>query len=707
MSNTLDEKLSLLIKDQLPEFVRDNYDVFQAFLEEYYRFTEQPGEVQYNIQKAKSFANIDETSNTFIDYFLSQYAYNLPQSIFKDQLNQVNGLVSNTEESKRAIAKRLFEYHGTKGSEGAIRLLFRLLFDEEITIYYPKEDVFRPSDATWEQIKTIFLYSANANVAIDQYGGGIVEGVQSGASIILDEVYSLKYPYSANIVLYEMKIDNESQKGTFILGENVLLKTGNTTTGNVDLVANLKFYNTISQIDILDSGIGYSKGSFLYLDTVTVDNFVGLVEKVDDTGQLQKIALNVPINLSTEYNALSNITLIVSDTLQNYSGKFETSGNVATIALNLLANATPSSNVIMHGLDKGDLVNVAFTSGLTISENVYSVNSVVTSKRFTIANSIITGNVTGNVMIYGRAANLKPRLGAITNYSGTFKNKNSHVSDIKKVQDSDYYQDYSYVVRANQSSSLWKDIIRKSVHPAGMKLISEVFINLANAFTATSVIAAGAYNITLLRLQITNPIAADIPVNTLNQIIIESVGRVGRDVYKYRSGPLYGQDFDQFKFYNSSIRINNVENLTPKYISDNYWKIIQPQFALSIQVNQGLSNVILNSEFKSVSDWNLENGYAIVNGNLKITSNATGNAWQVFSSDADNKYMVNYEVISRESGSVTLFMDNTPGTTRSEAGRYSEIFWISSTSSNLKVSASSFTGNVSNVYVKKLVTQLG
>lgn len=706
MSNNLNEKLSLLVKDQLPEFVRDNYDLFQQFLETYYEFTEQSTEIQYNIQKAKSFADIDETANAFVDYFLSQYAYNLPQSIFKDQLNQVDSLVSNSNESKRAIAKRLTEYHGTKGSEGAIRLLFRLLFDEEISIYYPKEDLFKPSDATWEEIKTIFLYAPAGNIDISGYGGGIVEGVQSGASVILDEVYSLKYPYSSNIVLYEMKIDNDSQKGTFVLGENVLLKVGNTTTGNVEPVANLKFYNTISTIDILDSGLGYQEGSFIYLNTVSVDNFIGSIEKVDHTGQLQKISLNVPINLSSEYTSASNIILNLPDTLQNYTGKFETNGNVATIAIDLLGSATPSPNVIMHGLDQGDLINVAFTSGLTISENVYSVNSVITTKRFTIANSIITSNVTGNVTVYGRAANLRPVLGAITNYSGAFKDKNSHVSDIKKVQDSDYYQDYSYVIRANQSSSLWKDIIRKSVHPAGMKLISEVFINLANAFTATSVIARGAFNTTLLRLQVGNPIAADIPTRTLNQYIIESIGRVGKNVYKHRPGPLYGQDFDQFKFYNTSLRINHVENFTPQYISENYWKILEPQLALSIHVYQGQANVVLNSNFSSASNWNLEPGFAVGSGNLRITS-ATGNTWQVLTTETNNKYMVNYEVLSSSSGSVTLFLDNTPGTTRTAAGKYSDIFWISSTSSNLKVSASSFTGNVSNIYVKKLANMPG
>ena len=43
-----------------------------------------------------------------------------------------------------------------------------------------------------------------------------------------------------------------------------------------------------------------------------------------------------------------------------------------------------------------------------------------------------------------------------------------------KVQDSNYYQDYSYVVRIGQSINEWRESVRRSVHPAGWNVFGEV-----------------------------------------------------------------------------------------------------------------------------------------------------------------------------------------------------------------------------------------
>lgn len=704
----VNEKLSNLVKYQLPEFVRDNYPIFQTFLEKYYDLTEQEGNVQYNIQKGKAFANIDETANAFVDYFLSEFAYNLPQSIFKDQLSQTNGLVADTLESKRAIAKRLTEYHGTKGSEGAIRLLYRLLFDDEITFYYPKDDIFKPSDASWGVTKTIHLYdtAANSTLDISAYGGSVVEGKVSQAVAVLDSISGVKTTAS-NVKLYEMVIDNASLSGNFLLGEQLYLKSANLTTGVYEVKANLKFYNSISEITILDPGFGYNQGSLVYNNSITPDNFLGVISRVDDTGQIQAISLNESTGDPTEFSNTNPAVLVIQDSQKNYFGRFETLGNVAYIAA---ANSSPTSNVITHGLDKGDKINVAFTSGLTIAQQQYTVNSVITSKRFTVASTGFTSNVKGNVTLYARPANLKVTLGAVTTYAGTFKDKNSHVSDIKKVQDSDYYQDFSYVIRANQSSALWKDIIKKSLHPAGLKLITEIFVSLSNSFTPTSVTATIPVDaIVTRRIQFNPRISTELPVVVpLSQLMIDSFGSVSRDVYKYRSTLFYTLSLDKFKFYNTSLRIGDIPNST---FNDPY-KPVDPQVHLSVETYQGQSNIILNSRFTSSSNWSLPSGYAISLSNLRATA-ATGNVSQQFSCDANAKYMATYEILSTSAGSVYFAANTTLGAnvyvgdTRSSPGIYSEIFWLNASTANAILAGSGFTGNISNVYVKKMITTPG
>ena len=43
-----------------------------------------------------------------------------------------------------------------------------------------------------------------------------------------------------------------------------------------------------------------------------------------------------------------------------------------------------------------------------------------------------------------------------------------------RIQDSYYYQDYSYVVRIGESINQWRESIRRSVHPAGWNVFGEV-----------------------------------------------------------------------------------------------------------------------------------------------------------------------------------------------------------------------------------------
>jgi hypothetical protein len=60
-----------------------------------------------------------------------------------------------------------------------------------------------------------------------------------------------------------------------------------------------------------------------------------------------------------------------------------------------------------------------------------------------------------------------------------------------RIQDSFYYQDYSYVVRIGQSINEWRESVRRSVHPSGWNVFGEVsFASQVNA--SIQVPAAGS-----------------------------------------------------------------------------------------------------------------------------------------------------------------------------------------------------------------------
>lgn len=63
----------------------------------------------------------------------------------------------------------------------------------------------------------------------------------------------------------------------------------------------------------------------------------------------------------------------------------------------------------------------------------------------------------------------------VTKYPGYFLNSDGMLSSLKAVQDSYYYQQFSYVIKSDQSRDNYETIVKNTVHPAGFIFFSEVF----------------------------------------------------------------------------------------------------------------------------------------------------------------------------------------------------------------------------------------
>jgi hypothetical protein len=134
-----DNKVSLLVNRQVPEFVREEYPVFISFLEAYYEFLENKQGTQKNDLIAKSkdiryISDVDDSIDDFEEQFLNTYATYLPK---------------DTEVDKAVLIKNVLPLYLSKGSEKSFKLLFRMLFNDEVDIILPKNNVLRASDGKW------------------------------------------------------------------------------------------------------------------------------------------------------------------------------------------------------------------------------------------------------------------------------------------------------------------------------------------------------------------------------------------------------------------------------------------------------------------------------------------------------------------------------------------------------------------------------
>ena len=58
---------------------------------------------------------------------------------------------------------------------------------------------------------------------------------------------------------------------------------------------------------------------------------------------------------------------------------------------------------------------------------------------------------------------------------GKYVNQDGHISEgSKKIQDSLYYQDFSYVIRVAKDIGEWRDALKRAVHPSGFYVTGQV-----------------------------------------------------------------------------------------------------------------------------------------------------------------------------------------------------------------------------------------
>lgn len=135
-----DLKTSLFVNRQVPEFIRNEYPAFISFLEAYYEFLEnkQTGINNDLITKAKTLrtiSDVDESIEEFEQSFFNTFASSIPR---------------NVEVDKAILLKNLLPLYLSKGNEKAFKLLFRLVFNTELDITYPKNNVLRASAGNWQ-----------------------------------------------------------------------------------------------------------------------------------------------------------------------------------------------------------------------------------------------------------------------------------------------------------------------------------------------------------------------------------------------------------------------------------------------------------------------------------------------------------------------------------------------------------------------------
>ena len=137
-----DNKTSLLTDSLLPDYLETEGPQLQAFVRAYYEWMETNGQMTDRSKNILDYQDLDKTTDEFYEYFKREILSLFPKNILSD---------------KAITYKRIKDLYRSKGSEESFKLLFRILYNEDIDFYYPSQDILRASDGRWIQEQSIRL----------------------------------------------------------------------------------------------------------------------------------------------------------------------------------------------------------------------------------------------------------------------------------------------------------------------------------------------------------------------------------------------------------------------------------------------------------------------------------------------------------------------------------------------------------------------
>ena len=458
-----DLKTSLLVNRQVPEFVREEYPLFITFLEAYYEYLETKQGTQLNDLTAKAkdlkyLSDVDLSIEDFESNFFNSYATLIPKDV---------------EVDKAFLIKNVLPLYLAKGSESAFKLLFRMLFNDEVDIILPKNNVLRASDGKWTidnvlRIETDIrsLYTANGNTSVNAVASGNTtfllaqEPTDSDILVYVNDVLKTELTdyffrketkklifYTAPSANSEVKIiysdfniellNNRKVTG-ITSGATALIEKATERIITDQLNLGFPFELFINNKTLLGS---FEQGEVVEIDIVADDDTLITLES-DTFSFVNRILVigggssyNVgDVVIVTGGGASEDATAIVDDIVEGYIDSITvTSGGAGFVSGGDIAVSNITSPFLLDlAVDGVDLTGVANSTSntYTVSNDVISTyaNTLISAANYGFPSTVITSENVSTVIADALTSLEITSLGPITNVLVIFSNTNTSIS---------------------------------------------------------------------------------------------------------------------------------------------------------------------------------------------------------------------------------------------------------------------------------------
>lgn len=219
--------VSPLVEQQLPSFVRDEYSTFTLFLKKYYEWMEQSGNVLYAANSLRDAQDVDYADDYYIELIRQEFLPYFPTEIQLD---------------KRKFIKLVNQFYKAKGTPLAVQFLFRAIFNEDITITYPKDRILVASDGKWVLPLALRIDTNDENIF--NISKCLLTGLTSKATAIVEQV-TRSVDRQLGISYIEVYVSNIEK--LFTTGETV---TSTYNDGTNEITVSGRLIGTLSEIKV-------------------------------------------------------------------------------------------------------------------------------------------------------------------------------------------------------------------------------------------------------------------------------------------------------------------------------------------------------------------------------------------------------------------------------------------------------------------------
>ena len=308
-------------------------------------------------------------------------------------------------------------------------------------------------------------------------GGGTGTGANAELTLVLND--SSVHPNSYNIAYSTIALERNTAINNTVYSN---LKSSNANTTIINALSFFVYANTgpARTITVRNSGTNYTELPSISIIANTSIQELEILGKmvINDGGSGYQIGnviefINQPGGYGYGANAIvSNISGTGAITAVRFVSKngqiIGGSGYNVLPTANVISGTGAGANIaVTHRLGEG--ISVILTnSTLGAVQEIQIVNRGTGYTDVPTINlqSLGDGTATANATI----------LEGVFTYPGRYLNDDGFLSSYNFLQDRDYYQNFSYVLRLKQSIASYRKAIKQLVHPAGMKLFGQYLI---------------------------------------------------------------------------------------------------------------------------------------------------------------------------------------------------------------------------------------